>query len=261
MLVTAAVIGVVAVILIGSGFVSALPAMMAGNSQLSSLEVTQPPAVPFDVGTAGDGYDVSFPQCGTALPDIAGKFAIVGVTGGRPFKDQPCFPDQAWWMQQGAAYAVYVNTEFDGVGDPADTGRAIADDAHQRIDNQYLPAATPVWLDVETDNVWRGTREQNGAVLQAAATRLTELGHPVGVYSTPKLWRSVTGGIDPGMPTWLGLGPGDRAMAEAACSRTGFGGQRPAIVQWIQELPDGRKLDHNLLCRDAPGSGILMPVG
>ena len=42
------------------------------------------------------GYDVSYPQCGTALPS-ARAFAIVGVNGGLSTKANPCLSTQLRW--------------------------------------------------------------------------------------------------------------------------------------------------------------------
>lgn len=259
--VVAAAVGAAGVVLVGSGFVGTLPSLLGGGARLQAMEIPQPVATPFPSGPRErTGFDVSFPQCGKGLPEPTKGFAIVGLTGGRPFVDQPCLPDQAWWAQQFDGFAVYVNSEYDGVADPAVAGAAIADDAHTRMDRQYLAAATPVWLDVETDNNWHGTVEQNAALIAAAARRLGELGHPVGVYSAPKLWRNITGGVDPGMPTWLAIGQGTQEKAEAACGRIGFGGRTPEIVQWIENRPDGTPLDHDVLCQQS-ATGLLMPTG
>jgi hypothetical protein len=64
------------------------------------------------------GYDVSYPQCGKALP--AAAFAIVGVNGGIVFSANPCLgtgngPSELAWAQEAAnrAPAFYANT-----GDP-----------------------------------------------------------------------------------------------------------------------------------------------
>ncbi len=253
--------GVAAIVLVGSGFVAALPAMISGAPREAPIVVTQPPAADFASGPLLDsGYDVSFPQCDRLLPPATEGFAIVGIHGGRPLRDQPCFPDQAWWAQQHNGFAVYMNTEFTGEGDPVALGREMADDVAIRIRMQYLPEQTPVWLDVETDNYWRGTTEQHNALIGAIANRLAELGHPVGVYSAPNLWRTITGGADPGTPIWLAIGTGTRDKAENACGRIGFGGRTPSMVQWIEPGPDGALLDHNIICPGVTPTGLLMPT-
>ncbi len=255
-----AVVLVAVAILLGVGFTSALPELVGGQSAARNLVVTQPTVVPYAGPRSNEGYDVSFPQCGSALPDTPGGFAIVGINGGRPFKDQECFPEQIWWAQQQNGFAIYANTEFDGVSDPVETGRLMAEDVVSRMSSQYLPAGTPVWLDVEIDNMWRGTTSQHRDLIEAMANRLTELGHPVGAYSAPKLWREITGGVDPGMPTWLAIGPNTREAAQRACDRPGFGGREPAMVQWIEIGPLGEEIDHNLICPGVDPSGLLMPV-
>ena len=66
------------------------------------------------------GYDVSYPQCGTALPrDRA--FAVVGVNGGLSTRANPCLAAQlAWaWGSSGAVREqpraqVYLNTANPG---------------------------------------------------------------------------------------------------------------------------------------------------
>jgi hypothetical protein len=66
------------------------------------------------------GYDVSYPQCGKALP-YSPAFAIVGVNGGKATTANPCLQDQlVWaWKSTGVARpqpkaAVYLNTANPG---------------------------------------------------------------------------------------------------------------------------------------------------
>lgn len=247
-----------AVILGFVGFAQTLPALVSTGAPTRTIVVAQPPAQVYAGPRNNEGYDASFPQCGETLPDTPGGFAIVGIHGGRPFEAQECVEEQLWWARQQNGFAVYANVEYDGVADPVAHGRAMADDAVDRIDALFLPTSVPVWLDVESDNMWRGTVEQHREVIQAMAVRVAERGHPVGVYSAPKLWREITGGVDPGMPVWLGIGEDDRAGAERACARSGFGGRKASLVQWIDQLPDGRVMDHDLLCPGTSATGLLV---
>src|SRR4051812_44050864 len=66
------------------------------------------------------GYDVSHPQCGTALP-TARAFAVVGVNGGLSTKANPCLATQLRWAagSSGSVTAqpkaqVYLNTANPG---------------------------------------------------------------------------------------------------------------------------------------------------
>ncbi len=58
------------------------------------------------------GYDISYPQCGSAYPD-AFSFAIVGVNGGRVYSENPCLgpsndASQLQWAGRDAE--LYANT-------------------------------------------------------------------------------------------------------------------------------------------------------
>jgi hypothetical protein len=68
--------------------------------------------------TAGStvGYDISYPQCNSSFPS-APAFAIVGVTGGKPFSANPCLgtgdgPSQLQWAGMNAQ--LYANTADPG---------------------------------------------------------------------------------------------------------------------------------------------------
>src|SRR6478609_8720988 len=71
-------------------------------------------------GADHTGNDVSYPQCGRALP-VGAAFGIVGVNGGKASTLNPCFAAQLAWAKQSVggtgqpAAAVYVNT-----GNPGD---------------------------------------------------------------------------------------------------------------------------------------------
>lgn len=79
------------------------------------------------VTTGTLGADVSYPQCGGALPGSSGtgtataSFGIVGVNNGRPGAPNPCLGTQFTWAGGLTAQApqLYVNT--------ADPGNSVAD--------------------------------------------------------------------------------------------------------------------------------------
>lgn len=133
------------------------------------------------------GYDVSYPQCGTALP-AQPTFGIVGVDGGRVLKPNPCLTALVTWARTAVdpAPAYYVNTANPGprvsaywpagqasprpcaTSYPAndstdcayDYGWNAASDAFGRAVVAAAQAGAPDpasgtwWLDVETGNSW-----------------------------------------------------------------------------------------------------------
>ena len=153
-------------------------------------------AAPLD--TAGQqtevGYDVSYPQCETDLPD-ARAFGIVGVNGGLATKANPCLTDQLrWaWRSNGSVPAqpgaqVYLNTanpgelldlvttwpsagetpygECDGENTDACSWQYGWERAQNSVVSFLTPAARAArvdsqpsrytwWLDVETMNTWQ----------------------------------------------------------------------------------------------------------
>jgi hypothetical protein len=72
---------------------------------------------PFVAGSSG--FDVSYPNCSSPLPN-GDSFAIVGVTGGRPFSTYSCFGDlwnaakTAIAEKSGATESLYFNTGYSG---------------------------------------------------------------------------------------------------------------------------------------------------
>lgn len=207
-------------------------------------EPTVPPREPA-AALEGIGFDISYPQCGSADP-VGAAFGIVGVNGGAPRTSNRCLPEQARWARTLDGYAVYVNTSYSGRGDPVDYGRGLIDDAIARKQAVVRGGTSMWWLDVEITNTWRGTQQENATVLAAMATRLQELGVRVGIYSSPQQFETIAGDWAPGLPVWNATGPGSQKSALRACSES-FAGSSTAIVQWVQRADD-RRLDHNVIC-------------
>jgi len=262
-----AALGLVA--LLGAGLVAiAVSGQSGGNFPILSAPapllagapaLAQPPA-PTSAATGIDalGYDASYPQCGRTLPTTGG-FAIVGVTGGRPFSTNPCLSGQIAWARTKSANAVYLNTSYSGSGGPIAYGRRLALDAVARERAAVGSGTAMWWLDVETVNNWNGTQQQNATVLDSAAATLQRLGARVGIYSTPTMWAEIAGSWQPGLPTWYATSKGNRAAALRACTDS-FAGSRPSIVQWIQSTSNG-SLDHDYLCptaRRQPSSVLVV---
>jgi hypothetical protein len=68
------------------------------------------------LGALPVGYDISYPQCGAALP-VGPAFVVLGVNGGLPFKANPCLgagaqPSQLTWA--GPAPGLYINAANPG---------------------------------------------------------------------------------------------------------------------------------------------------
>ncbi|MGZ4611082.1 MAG: hypothetical protein ACXV2H_12555 [Actinomycetes bacterium] len=209
--------------------------------------VTPRAAAPASVSPA-HGWDVSHPQCARSMP-TGGGFAIVGITGGKPFSSNRCLGSQLRWARGHQGYAVYVNTSNGSHSDPVGAGRAIARDAIRREHAAGSHGVSMWWLDVETVNAWTGTAQENATVLDSLAVTLQRSGARVGFYSTPLMWAQVAGDWQPRLPIWLATGPGTAAGARARCA-DGFAGSLPSLVQWEQHTAHRRR-DHDLVCPSA----------
>ncbi len=177
------------------------------------------------------GADVSFPQCGKALPS-GQDFGVVGVNGGKPTTENPCLGAQLAWAAGSSGgtnqprQQVYVNTANPGglntstwptTGETpygtCDGGnteacayrygwdRAAEDVAWVRA--VTAPEALVWWLDAEIDesgrtgNTWDrtpGGTVRNTAVLEGMTAQLRSVPVAgVGIYSTPRQWQVITG--------------------------------------------------------------------
>ena len=184
-------------------------AIAAGAFGLSAQTALASTATPY-TGLA-QGYDISWPQCGTKYPH--GGFGIAGIDHGRPFDvdnqyaPNPCLGSEYAAAQKTSSAALYMNTGYDPsyytnhpvqdcVNQMSSHG---ADDAHRQAwevgcafawyNEQYalttntlgsykrtgLGLAQPAvwWLDVETGNSWSSTDlTLNSAALQGAVDEL-----------------------------------------------------------------------------------------
>jgi hypothetical protein len=212
--------------------------------------------------TAAQGYDVSWPQCGSTLPSKP-AFGIVGVNKGIVFSPNPCLSSEIRWA--GSGTQLYANTGNPGPAlsshwpsgqtsprfcDPAnpdtadcayDYGWNAAADSYadavgawQALGRAGAPSSVAWWLDVETGNSWRTTTSLNVAALEGEVASLQANGiSGIGFYSTSLQWRQITGSSSAfaAFPSWV-AGAQSQKAAQSRCSGSGFTGGRVALAQY-----------------------------
>lgn len=213
---------------------------------------------------AGTGYDVSYPQCSADLPSRP-AFAILGVSDGRPYGDNPCLAGEYSWARTSrTATGFYMNTANPGVAStrldwysqagplacsPADEAACAYDYGYNaaRRAFAYAQAQTGAawdgdwWLDVETSNSWSGDHGLNLTALQGSIDVLQGEGVAVGIYSSAYQWGVITGGAALGLPSWV-AGAADAGDAAGWCWSSFTGGP----VAFVQYSLDG--LDADIAC-------------
>ncbi len=266
-------LGCLGSLLVGAAACVALAfAVLSGARSLGGILVDPIESGPRDIsgtpevqaiGWEGDqptyGVDISFPQCGRTFKDMGNGYAIIGLDGGMPDRPNPCFATQWRFAARQAGSAVYVNTADNNRGDPLTVGRRAAAGDLAALEAHGVRPGTPVWLDVELPEVWKGSQARHRAVISEHLRVLAEAGYPVGIYSAPALWEEITGGASVDVPTWVGIGTASAQRAAATCGRTSFGDRRPSIVQRIGTGSDGKPLDRNLTCPGIELSGLVRP--
>lgn len=224
-----------------SSSASAVPSPPS-SAQTSGPTLQAQPSAPSGGGTPLLGNDVSWPQCGKALPEDP-AFAIVGVNNGLANTTNPCLAEQLEWANEitgdptgQPSVALYVNTanpEKEGSWWPTDNdygGTSVANpygickgepDAAcaymygwaKAFDDAYMRGISEPddylwWLDVETENSWNGSHGENRAVLEGMTDFFHSIDAEVGIYSTGYQWWQIVGTVPEGsslyrLPSWL----------------------------------------------------------
>lgn len=242
-------------------------ALLVGTQAGSAAGPDEPPDIVYPPGSIPIrpnwvGYDISWPQCDGSIPAETPHFAIVGVTGGRPFTANPCLAEEYRWAESGEYPAeVYINLDYwrrlsfrhffgpAGLCGPQDSwcqaynyGWNSAKYAVDLGEAQGVDARR-WWLDVETMNHWSDDVRLNARIIGGALDYLASNGLTTGIYSTAYQWRVIAGGYAPGGPIWV-AGASNLLDAVARCSdaRYAFAGGRVELVQWVETY------DRNFAC-------------
>lgn len=213
-------------------------------------------------GGGATGYDISYPQCGGALPTNV-LFGIVGVNDGIVYSPNPCLTTEITWAETYEQTAIlYANTADPGPAlsthwptgqltpkycDPAlldsencsyDYGWNAAADSYQAAVDAYVslgqlqpgqtqtPRVNEWWLDVESANSWEANTQNNVAALQGEVDYLQSQDvTAIGFYANANDWQTITGSTKAFMayPSWR-AGTGSQHIAKSHCGDTGVTG-------------------------------------
>ena len=241
-------------------------------------------AVPAQAATApGPGNDVSWPQCGKALPK-GQTFGIVGVNNGLANTTNPCLGTQLTWAGTAKGgtgqplVALYVNTANPGASGswwPASNtygGTTVANPYGECTAGSYgaacsymygyakanddatirgvsNPASYLWWLDVETGNSWSSETLANRADLEGMAAYFASIGARAGLYSTRSQWDQIVGAVPSAsnlytLPSWL-AGARSLAGAKRNCADAALtGGGKVTLTQYVS---GGFDYDHSCI--------------
>jgi hypothetical protein len=221
---------------------------------------------PYTVGTTG--FDISYPNCSSALP-VGDSFAVVGVGGGRPFTANSCVGSE-WTEAQtatGTAPSLYLNTGYAGaysrnIDAPCTTAvsSALASGVFSGLGKHALSQAEQAWeigcsevdyantvkpnvpamwwADVETGNSWSTNASLNDYTIDGISYQMGVLGGG-GIYSTSTMLASITGS-----PTWEPTPAATAHWVSAGSCTTTFG----TASTWLSQSPTISGADSDTAC-------------
>jgi hypothetical protein len=195
------------------------------------------------------GNDISFPQCGTSS-NPQHSFGIVGVAGGRAFTDNPCLSNEfAWAHALLTPTSLYMNlnspigpTASQGMTGPyghckksdklcqAENYGYNAAQAAYTYAQQQGASSSQWWLDIEIANSWFSSTTLNQGTINGAAKFFSVNAINLGVYSTPSMWNSITGGYQNALPAWIAVN--STSPATYCSSSHSFTGGQVYLVQY-----------------------------
>lgn len=209
------------------------------------------------------GIDVSYPQCRSGLPTPPISFAIIGVTGGKAFKHNPCLATEySWATKAQVPISFYINTNFpygtheeNEMSGPQgrcqdkdlkcqayNYGWNTAADAKAYADSLHLSSKI-WWIDIETNNHWEYDSKLNIEVIKGALNFFTKSQLTIGIYTAPRMWAAIVGeDYNPQTPIWI-AGAHNELEAKNYCEiNVGSG------PTWLSQYGDGGSYDRNLVC-------------
>ncbi len=172
------------------------------------------------------GYDISKYQC-SSLPAGDHQIGIVQVDGSSSGNTNPCLPAELAWAGGGLNLYTYLTYATSGANQPGCNGDVACNAGYEAAINAYNDAfnagagsaATPWWLDVETDPSWSANPGENAQFVQGALNALHEAEGiaDVGIYASPGVWNNIVGNYQPDVPYWMAdyLSP---ASGPASCA-------------------------------------------
>ncbi|NLT54657.1 MAG: hypothetical protein GXX79_08835 [Actinomycetales bacterium] len=216
------------------------------------------------------GNDVSWPQCPVAdggfdlpMPRDTAEFAVVGLTFGLPFTENPCLASQVAWMREralpthGYTMAAFPTAEQlttygdDGPWSTATRAGRLANVGYAEGTFALASLASVgfeppmVWVDVEprSRQPWptgTATRQaENRYVVTGLVRALADAGVAYGFYSYANGWTEITGGWRlPGIPVWATAGRRGKDAAAAMCAGPSFSGGPVQLAQWYDDVRD-----------------------
>jgi hypothetical protein len=181
---------------------------VAALATAAALALAPPASARHGGSGSAAGYDISYPQCGSAYPS-GQKFGIVGVNGGLANDANGCLSSELSWATSSpgltspsqAPASLYINTADPGPGSAsqpiADWPQSGSSSAYgtcsggwttacayvygeQRASYSYglvnsadasLASTAPWWLDIETANSWATSSTSGYTSLNVATIR------------------------------------------------------------------------------------------
>ena len=111
---------------------------------------TAPAVAAYSMGAIG--YAVSSPQCSSELPQPPFAFAIIGITAGWAFTQNPCLADEYAWARRGSApVSVYMNTNYNPAAYP-DVEREI--DIVEEVARRIAPFGWHIEINIARSADW-----------------------------------------------------------------------------------------------------------
>jgi hypothetical protein len=210
------------------------------------------------------GIDISYPQCNMGLQIYKSSFIIIGVSGGKSFKSNPCLaPEFSWATKAKVPISFYMNLNFPtgatamkGATGPQGNcanqnlnclaynyGWNSAADAKAYADSRWTSSKI-WWVDVETYNIWDFDSTLNSKVIQGSIDFLSKDGQTPGIYTAPSMWAAIVGNdYDPHVPIWI-AGARDELEAKNYCQiKIGSG------PTWLAQFGDSGPYDRNFVCQ------------
>jgi hypothetical protein len=217
------------------------------------------------------GHDVSWPQCPTSvggnglpMPPTTTQFAVLGLTRGLPFTENPCLASQVQWARNnGKPTQAYTMAAFPtpaqlsayaAAGPWASRSRPGALSNAGYGEGRYALATlnrigffpTTVWIDVEPRSAqpWptgsAAAQRENRYVVEGLMRALRDAGLAYGLYSYTSGWADITGSWRlPGVPVWATAGRLDYpAEASDRCVQPSFSGGHVYLAQWYDDIRD-----------------------